>query len=134
MADGGGPCRASTRVRAVGSELRVGAQPLFLNGLNLGWIEWGTDFDGGTSVGYGLNTYCGWEEAVRFVASNGGNALRVWMFTEPERSFTWADGLVTGLSPGVVPQALTLLELAAHYDVYVRTRKDANHAAAVVRA
>jgi hypothetical protein len=99
-------------VQVDGSALVRSGVPLFLNGINLGWIDWGTDFDGSAAHGHGLGTYCGWEDALRFIASNGGNAVRVWLFTEVERSLRWRDGLVVGLGSGVLQMAHTLLELA----------------------
>ena len=54
---------------------------------------------------------------MRFLVSNGGNALRVWMLQEAGQSLTWRDGLVVGLAPGVLRLVQTLLEMAAHYGV-----------------
>ena len=90
----------------------------FLNGINVPWIEWGSDFSSADNDS--ANTYCGWEEALRFAVTNGGNALRVWLFDEPQKQLLWhADGLVRGLAPGVTLMVQTLLALAEHYDCHV---------------
>ena len=94
------------------------AAPPFFNGINLAWIDWSTDFLDANNVS--AVTYCGWEEAIRFTKSNGGNAVRVWLFTDPQKQLEWdADGLVSGLVQGTTLQAQTLLALAEHYDVRV---------------
>eukprot|EP00966_Prymnesium_polylepis_P327375 7383257-Prymnesium_polylepis.1 len=100
------------------NSLHVNGRKLFLNGVNLAWIEYGKDF-----LQYGLDGadfYCGVEKAMRAVRSNGGNAMRVWLFTEPKNQLVWTDGgEVQGMAPGVVIMTQTLLELAAHYDVRI---------------
>ena len=101
--------------------LSVGPRPLFLNGINLAWLKWGADFTlGGQHSTPGAEFYCGIERAMRFVRSNGGNAMRVWLFTDPQRQLKW-DGSSRLLGPaeGVVLMAQTLLETAAHYGVHV---------------
>ena len=91
--------------------------PTFLNGLNLAWIRYPDFVDGAAPTAAALPTVCGAEEAMRFLVSNGGNALRVWMLQEAGQSLTWRDGLVVGLAPGVLRLVQTLLEMAAHYGV-----------------
>lgn len=54
---------------------------------------------------------------MRFLVSNGGNALRVWMIQEPATTLEWRNGTVAGLAPGVLPMARHMLELARHYGV-----------------
>ena len=41
----------------------LGASALFLNGVNLAWANWGTDFLKMEATGGGLPTYCAWEQA-----------------------------------------------------------------------
>lgn len=106
-------------VRASGHGLSYAGSPLFLNGINLAWVHWGTDLDATPSRGRGTSTYCAWEESFRFVKENGGNAIRVWLFTDPEASLEWEDGLVAGLKDGVMWMVHTLLALAQHYGVFV---------------
>ena len=90
----------------------------FLNGINVAWIDWGADF--ASADAHSASTYCGWEEALRFTVANGGNALRVWLFTNPESQLLWsADGRVSGLAPGVTLMTQTLLALASEYDCRV---------------
>ena len=90
----------------------------FLNGINVPWIEWGSDFVSADNDS--ANTYCGWEEALRFAVTHGGNALRVWLFDEPQKQLLWhADGRVRGLAPGVTLMVQTLLALAEHYGCHV---------------
>ena len=90
----------------------------FLNGINVPWIEWGSDFVSADNDS--ANTYCGWEEALRFAVTHGGNALRVWLFDEPQKQLLWhADGRVRGLAPGVTLRVQTLLALAEHYGCHV---------------
>ena len=102
-----------------GTSLIRDGRPLFLNGVNLAWVDWGTDFVAEPATA-GAPAYCGWEEALRFVAGNGGNAVRVWLFTDPARQLTWHDtGRVAGTAPGVFTMVQTLLALAAHYGVVV---------------
>ena len=105
-------------VTADGSMLQLDGQELFLNGVNLAWIEWGRDFLQSGNDGAGF--YCGVEKAMRALRSNGGNALRVWLFTEPKDHLVWSEeGFVDGIAPGVVLMTQTLLELAAHYEILV---------------
>ena len=57
---------------------------------------------------------------MRFVVSHGGNALRLWIFTEPSRLLLRGqDGKVNGLRGSVITVAQAVLELAAHYGVYI---------------
>ena len=101
------------------ASLRLGTARVFLNGVNLAWVNWGSDFappDDGSAAA----SYCGIEEAMRWLVANGGNALRLWVFEEPRQSLLWSeDGLVIGLADGVVPSAVAVLELAAAYGVHV---------------
>lgn len=94
-------CRPYLKVSADGKSLTSGAEITFLNGLNLAWVRF-PDF-GASSGAETLPTYCGVEDAMRYVRSNGGNALRIWMLEEPSESLTWdSDGHVTGLASGVI--------------------------------
>ena len=90
---------------------------IFLNGINLAWVRY-PDFSGEDHMAT-LPSVCGAEEAMRFLVANGGNALRVWLLQEPSQSLTWSNGLVSGLAPGVLLMAQTMLELALHYGVKV---------------
>ena len=100
-------------------------RPLFLNGINLAWVQWGKDFEplvpkSARSVGLHTATYCRMEEAIRFVVSSGGNAIRVWVFSEPAKSLRWqGSDVVVGLADGVLLGVTTLLDLARHYGVHV---------------
>ena len=108
-------------LRVQGEALMLGGSPApFLNGLNIAWIRW-QDFALNTTADPGAAaTYCGMEDAMRFLVHHGGNAVRVWVFTEPEQQLRWAsDGRVAGLADGVLITALTLLDLALHYGVNV---------------
>ena len=62
------------------NRLVAGGQPVFLNGVNLAWLRWGQDF-----IANDATSICGFEEALRFLVMHGGNAIRVWLFTEPNR-------------------------------------------------
>ena len=75
----------------------------------------------GEAHGYGASSYCGIDDAMRFVRANGGNALRVWVFTEPHDQPTWhaGSGRVAGIAPGVLEGLQMVLELAAHYELLV---------------
>ena len=106
------------------NELYHGGARLFLNGVNIAWISWGKDFGHaftGEAHGYGASSYCGIDDAMRFVRANGGNALRVWVFTEPHDQLTWhaGSGRVAGIAPGVLEGLQMVLELAAHYELLV---------------
>ena len=102
-------------VQANATSLLHRGRPLFLDGLNLAWISYGTDFVPSAATGSGLTTYCELAEAMRFVREQGGNALRVWLFAEPHRARR-ADG---SLRDGVVDMVRTMLSLAAEYSVYI---------------
>ena len=91
----------------------------FFNGMNVAWINW-QDFAIGPADPRGTATYCGFEESVRFLVANHGNALRVWLFTEPAEQIQWnSQDRPTGLADGVILGVRTLLELALHYRVHV---------------
>ena len=95
--------------------LNIGGEAQFLNGINLAWVRF-PDFVG-TGAG-SLISYCGTEDAMRFLVANGGNALRVWVLQEPAQSLVWTgEGLVAGLAPGFLEMAKTILELGLHYNV-----------------
>ena len=97
------------------NRLVAGGQPVFLNGVNLAWVRWGQDF-----IANDATSICGFEEALRFLVMHGGNAIRVWLFTEPNRMLERDDdGRVEGLAASVIPTAHSLLRLATHYDVWV---------------
>ena len=86
------------------NELYHGGARLFLNGVNIAWISWGKDFGQaftGEAHGYGASSYCGIDDAMRFVRANGDNALRVWVFTEPHDQLAWhaGSGRVAGIAP-----------------------------------
>mgnify|MGYP006151345141 CR=1 FL=1 len=120
MSSGAPACDPFVRVSSDGA-LLIGDRPTFLNGVNIAWINW-PDFGGMSShaTAASIPSYCGFEDALRFVAANGGNAIRVWMLQDPDKSLRYAaDGTVASLAPGVVLQAQSLLELARHYDVRV---------------
>ena len=102
-------------VRANATSLLHHGRPIFLDGVNLAWVSFGTDFVPSAATGNGLTTYCGLAEVMRFVREQGGNALRVWLFAEPHKA-RQADG---SLRHGVVEMVRTMLSLAAEYSVYV---------------
>ena len=115
-------CGPTFRLSADGRELFLGSSPApFLNGINVAWIRWDDAVQNGPRDPGAAVTYCGLEAAMRFVVENHGNALRVWLFTEPRTQLTWSadDGSVTGLADGVVLTARTVLELAEYYSVHV---------------
>jgi mannan endo-1,4-beta-mannosidase len=107
---------------ADGLRLELDGMSVFLNGINLAWISYGSDFNTSAAVGYGDYVYCMMRQAMRFVADNGGNGLRVWMFSDlvlgEPFSFT-PDGMVSGLRAGVVEMATTLLDSAHELGVLV---------------
>ena len=111
-------CRAFFDVRD--GKLVLGSEPApFLNGLNIAWVRW-QDVAMDPKDPRAAASYCGYERAIRFLVANGGNAVRVWLFTEPDVQLQWTDsGEVAGLTDGVVLAAKTLLELALHYGVHV---------------
>ena len=104
-------------LQAHGTRLVAGGRDVFLNGVNLAWLRWGRDFVASDDV----FTLCHFEEALRFVVEHGGNALRVWIFTEPSKLLDWDEDepRVRGLAKGVIPTAQAMLELAAHYQVWI---------------
>ena len=106
-------------VRAAGPNLWFDGRRLFLNGINLAWISYGEDINSSAARGSGLSTYCGWEEAIQFVAANGGNSVRVWLFEDPNKAIAFEGDRIVGLRHGVVEMARTLLEVAASYDIFV---------------
>lgn len=100
-------------VQQLGPTLVQGHEPIFLNGINLAWVRWGKDFVEKDAI-----SFCAIEEAMRFVVLHGGNALRIWIFSDPGSSLLWNDDWrVTGLHDGVIPIGRGLLELATHYQV-----------------
>ena len=117
-AGGSAQCRPYIKLSADGSRLESGGQPVFLNGLNLAWVRF-PDFGASTGAET-LPTYCGVEDTMRYLKANGGNSLRIWMLEEPSQSLLWSDdGHVTGLAPGVILMAQTILQLGAYYDIRV---------------
>lgn len=106
-------------VGAAGARLEFGGRPLFLNGANVAWVDYGHDANASAARGNGLTTICGWDAAIRFVAENGGNSVRAWLFEQPQSVFSYQGGHVTGLREGVIEMAKTLLEVAAAYNVFV---------------
>ena len=106
-------------VSVAGDELRFAGHRLFLNGINIAWISYAGDTNASASRGFGMATYCGWEEALRFVSRNGGNSVRVWLLNEPHESLLWDEDRVLGLRHDVIPMAQALLEAAARLDVFV---------------
>ena len=67
---------------ADGLRLEQDGAPVFLNGINLAWVSYGSDFNTSAAVGGGTYVYCNMRDALRFVRANGGNALRVWVFSD----------------------------------------------------
>lgn len=67
---------------ADGLRLALDGEEVFLNGINLAWVGYATDFNTSAAVGHGTYTYCMMRDAMRFVRKNGGNALRVWLFSD----------------------------------------------------
>lgn len=102
-----------------GPRLEFEGRNLFLNGINLAWVGYGTDTNISAGSGHGVATYCGWEEAIRFTVQNGGNSVRVWLFEKPSNVLAYSGNRVVGLSNGVLEMAQTLLEVAAMYNVFV---------------
>ena len=116
------PCTDKfVRLSTDGRGLEYRKTPVFLNGINLAWTSWGLDFTATAGYGSGLGSYCGAEEAMRFVRKNGGNALRLWLGEEPQQILTYhrRSGRVAGLKDGVLEAVKTVLELAARYDILV---------------
>ena len=116
------PCTDTfVRLTPDGRGLSYRRNPLFLNGINLAWTSWGMDFTTSPNYGSGLGSYCGAEEALRFVRENGGNAIRLWLAEEPQQILTYhrRSGRVAGLREGVVETLQAVLELAAKYEVLV---------------
>lgn len=116
------PCTDNfVRLTPDGRGLSIRRQPLFLNGINLAWTTWGMDFTTSPKYGSGLGSYCGAEEALRFVRDSGGNAVRLWLGEEPQQILAYhrRSGRVAGLREGVVEMVQTVLELAAKYEVLV---------------
>lgn len=109
-------CTPFLSLSADGRRLVYGDAPApFLNGVNIAWIQWGS-----------LSCDEKMEEAVRFVVANGGNSIRVWMFSEPKDQLEWDEPScqpsrcrVRGLAAGFVRGAQTLLELARSHGVSV---------------
>ena len=89
-----------------GSGLSQRGKALFLNGVNMAWINWALDFASAPTYG----THCRWADAMRFVRNNGGNSIRVWLFPEPHKALQWV-GSSASLKPGVLQAVQTLLEL-----------------------
>ena len=100
--------------RLYGWNLGYGNSPSFLNGFNLAWARWGQDF-----VTSDRTSFCEIEKAMRFLVRNGGNAMRVWVFTDPSSALRVKGIHVIGLHDRVIPNCQLLLEMALHYGVRI---------------
>ena len=125
-----GTCPPFLRLSSDGRSLRLGEDAVddfIVSGVSYAWRSWGGDLAGDKAHGYGTASYCAAEQAMRFVARNGGNTLRIFVFEEPatlldvERQVdavtAEASVRVVGLKPGVLSTAVSLLQLAEHYEV-----------------
>ena len=119
-------------VQRVGNGLVVNGDDIFLNGINLAWVNWGSDWDSDEAI-----SFCAIEGALRFLVQSGGNAIRLWVFSEPNRLLTKGlDGQILGVHYRVFRNLQAILELATHYGVrivltlfngaLVRSREDCN--------
>jgi hypothetical protein len=110
-----GPFLTRSGNRLVARSRGGGAEDIFLNGINLAWVRFGQDF-----VANDATALCGVEQALRFLVSHGGNAIRVWLFTEPSKMLVrGSDGAVVGLANSVIPMSQAIMRLALHYRVWV---------------
>ena len=118
-------------LRAGATHLHLGSSsaPHFINGVSYAWRSFGHDFDSSDAFGFGGPSYCSVEDAMRWVAQNGGNTLRLALFEQPEALLELdtvvdpltlrSSTLVRGVKPGVLSMAAAFLELAEHYDLHL---------------
>jgi hypothetical protein len=89
-------------------------QQLFLNGSNLAWVNYGSDFGLGTTD---TTTMADWMLQMH---QHGGNAMRVWLDVEGEKTQGGVDktvrfnslGYCIGISPYLIPDLKKVLDLA----------------------
>ena len=102
-------------IQRAGNHLVVDGEPVFLNGINLAWVNWGSDWDSDEAI-----SFCAIESALRFIIQKGGNAIRLWVFSEPNRLITKdLDGQILGAHYRVLHNLQAILELATHYGIRV---------------
>jgi hypothetical protein len=89
-------------------------QQLFLNGSNLAWVNYGSDWGLGTTD---TTTIADWMVQMH---QHGGNAMRVWLDVEGEKTKEGIDktimfnslGYCTGPAPYLIPELKKVLDLA----------------------
>lgn len=93
-------------------------QPVFLNGVNQPWIQYGDDF--GNNQSHGL--FCSLREVLVNTSLSGGHAMRIWLHVEGDNTPQWnASGYVTGTDGGgsLIADMRAYLRAAQELDILV---------------
>lgn len=117
----------AVRITAEGTDLIVGGEKVFLNGMNTPWNNW-NDFGGKYSSNY-------WEKLFKAMHENGQNAARVWITCSGDVGIEIDDsGMVTGATAKHWHDLDSLFEIAEKNQIYIMATlmsfdhfKDANN-------
>lgn len=102
----------AVRITAEGTDLVVGGEKIFLNGMNTPWNTW-NDFGGKYSENY-------WDKLFSAMHENGQNATRVWITCSGDVGIDIDDnGMVTGATKKHWHDLDSFFALAEKYEIYV---------------
>ncbi len=101
-------------IDAANNRLTLQGKDLFISGTNVPWVNFGNDF--ADSKG----SMPKFEEAIIKVREAGGNAIRVWVYTDCSYAPKFgSDGLVSEMGKETINNVKTLLDAAEEYGVVV---------------
>ncbi len=58
------------------------SSPIFLNGINQAWINYGDDFGNSQP----LSKFCSLNQTLSKLKSSGGNSIRIWLHVEGDKT------------------------------------------------
>jgi len=97
---------------AEGNRLIINGQPVFISGMNLAWVSFGTD------VGDKVLDVVAFEAHVKSIRDAGGNAMRWWLHTDVQNCPKLnADGSFNRLGTQTIPNIQKALDIAEKHGV-----------------
>lgn len=74
--------RFLTKLSTRSSDFFYGDSPIFLNGVNQAWVNYGDDFGNSQPI----SKFCSLNQTLYKTKANGGNSIRIWLHIEGDKS------------------------------------------------
>lgn len=106
------------RLAVKDKDLVISGRRVFLNGANMAWQNYGSDFGAGSPGSAYFPSQL--RDALVAIRQAGGNSIRIWLHCSGDVSPQWGgDGRVTGIPGDLIPSMRAYLRVAKEQNILV---------------